>query len=64
MQDPILAKYVAEANKPELPNVDGRDHHECTPFHVALLHGALCWGGSNALRLKYSHFHLCTLGRW
>ena len=42
-QDDILAKYVAEANAPQLPDVDARDHQECTPLHVALLHGARCF---------------------
>lgn len=32
---------MAEANAPQLPDVDGRDHGECTPLHVALLHGQL-----------------------
>jgi hypothetical protein len=25
-----------------MPDPDQRDHHECTPLHIALLHGACC----------------------
>ncbi len=40
LQDDVLARYVAEASAPQLPNPNQRDHQECTPLHVALLHGA------------------------
>ncbi|PSC72014.1 histone deacetylase [Micractinium conductrix] len=39
--DPILARYVAEANAPQLPDPDQRDSQDCTPLHVALLYGQL-----------------------
>jgi hypothetical protein len=40
VQDAVLARYVAEAAAPQLPDVNHRDHQDCTPLHVALLHGA------------------------
>lgn len=62
----MLARYVAEANRPQLPDVDLRDHHECTPLHVALLHGGWANGCACGAAARWADewLQLLLWGKW
>lgn len=58
-QDDALARYAAQAAARQLPDIDQRDCQECTPIHVALLHGghpAARWQGCSPPRVAMLAF--------